>query len=1257
MTATEVQGRILEAGKESGLLAPEVVDSCRSAKREKLSGSPLLKLLMERQGVSRADLDRVLEKFWAQNSGRRATLHREVEDRLIGDLLAASGACSESQVEAALLAREEYERGGEAVRLLSILVDAGAISENRARAALDEVQKNWKFCRHCLSTFKIEGEGAPPCQVCGRPLAQVARTYEIVSLETISSDTEKAATRKPAAPEAPVEPPGVGEALGGVKLLEKVDESGRGVLFRGERASDQAPRAVKVWWPREGIGIEDVLRFESAALAASKLDHPGILKVFDAGEERGIHFAVAEWVEGRTLAKRVEEKGPLPPTEALDLLEATARALDAAHKAGVLHKNVTPRNVFLPQGGGVKLSDFGVAKDYGVSLDTIKGALIGSPDYLAPEQCEGKKADERTDVFSLGAVLYFALTGKKPWEGDSSVTTIVKRLTTDPKPIRDANRSVPKEIARIVERMMARKPEKRFASMAEVLKAIDDLRKAEERRAERKKGAGKRMLVGAAALAAAGAIAWFGWWLWTHRGPGPEYFEELKRAEASAEPDGHAGALQRLAQLHEAEGDADGGASAQAIDRVARAALRKADELAAALDYRSALDLIGKARPHLAGNLAVEFDERRTALEAARTRYEEEARAAWQALERDLAGAGPDEALAKIRDYRARYPHQDFDVFAALQEEKAENAVKQRELLEEAELALKLQPQADVEAAHAKLAEATMRGPLTGRLEEKRHAIERELAFQRYLVEGDRLRDAGEHEAALEVYRRALAEQPGRIEAQARIEKARYRDLVRRAEEAEGARDLVRAVELYKEAERAAQKAGEDLGPVRKQLAEAERKLLTRRDAEQRARLHVEKGDRAAQRGDWTAALGEYIRAQEVGGTYPELEQKIAAARDRAGARGEQRDYEQLEADLKKATKIADRIELCRAFLARYPNGAFAATVRAMLEDLRVQARDDTPAIAAPPGALRPGDRRGEWINPKDGSVMVQVRGGRFRRGTTGEQAKLLSERWGVSADVFRDEGPVREIFVNPFFIDAHETTNADYAIFLQAIRSQAASPHAFCHPEEPPGKDHTPAFWNDERWNRPDLPVVGVDWWDAWAYAKWAGKRLPTEAEWELAARGADARLFPWGDEDLPFLANSAEAWAGRAFRDREDWRKDFAATRPDREKGLTVSAALFPLDRSPFGVRHMGGNVREWVEDAYVIGSYAKGADRNPVERVGTLLKVRGKPQGERHRVLRGGSWFDPLLFCRTASRLGHAPPDERANYIGFRCARDGK
>ncbi|MCS6861887.1 MAG: SUMF1/EgtB/PvdO family nonheme iron enzyme [Abditibacteriales bacterium] len=212
------------------------------------------------------------------------------------------------------------------------------------------------------------------------------------------------------------------------------------------------------------------------------------------------------------------------------------------------------------------------------------------------------------------------------------------------------------------------------------------------------------------------------------------------------------------------------------------------------------------------------------------------------------------------------------------------------------------------------------------------------------------------------------------------------------------------------------------------------------------------------------------------------------------------------------------------------------------------------------------------------------------------------------------DEKPAHKVYLDAYWIDKYEVTNEQYAKFLDHITR--TKDHSKCHPNEPRGKNHTPKFWKDSQLNQPKQPVVGVDWFDAYAYAHWAGKRLPTEAEWEKAARGTDERDYPWGNDWIDELANVD----GDAPRE----------------------VGSFPDGASPYGVMDMAGNVWEWCADWYDF--YRKEAQRNP----------QGPPASPRGmRVLRGGSWHDDMDACRAPYRMG-ATLLLREAYIGFRCAK---
>jgi formylglycine-generating enzyme required for sulfatase activity len=225
--------------------------------------------------------------------------------------------------------------------------------------------------------------------------------------------------------------------------------------------------------------------------------------------------------------------------------------------------------------------------------------------------------------------------------------------------------------------------------------------------------------------------------------------------------------------------------------------------------------------------------------------------------------------------------------------------------------------------------------------------------------------------------------------------------------------------------------------------------------------------------------------------------------------------------------------------------------------------------------------------------------------GKDGAPAMRIAE--GVFTMGDDENAPRREIYTDAFYMDKFEVTAALYARFMKAT-----------------GAARPPEGWEEIDLTRAaQLPVTGVDWHDAQAYCRWAGKRLPTEAEWEKAARGADGRLYPWGDE-----SPSPE-------------RANFANTSPKAYEGGLTAAGAHPAGRSPFGVHDMSGNAAEWVADWFAEG-FPRGDTRNP----------QG-PSSGRSKVIRGGGRFDPAERIAVTRRY-HATPDQRSEDIGFRCAQ---
>jgi formylglycine-generating enzyme required for sulfatase activity len=257
------------------------------------------------------------------------------------------------------------------------------------------------------------------------------------------------------------------------------------------------------------------------------------------------------------------------------------------------------------------------------------------------------------------------------------------------------------------------------------------------------------------------------------------------------------------------------------------------------------------------------------------------------------------------------------------------------------------------------------------------------------------------------------------------------------------------------------------------------------------------------------------------------------------------------------------------------------------------------------------------------------------------------------------DERPARKVFLDEFLIGKTEVTMAQYARFLAWIR-KTGDHGAYCHPGEPAGKDHRPAL--DEPWARAfrwetesppegcaDLPVVLVDWYDAYAYCRWAGGSLPSEAQWEKAASfdpEGKKRRFPWGDTYEPGRAQAADRVAGRPIPDLaawQAWRKEWLAMEPAAQpRERLARAGSFPQGASALGILDLAGNVREWCLDEYAPDAYARGEAKNPVH-------LAAGPEGD-ERVNRGGDWSLFSAWLRTGYR-NYNEPHVRSDAIGFR------
>lgn len=264
--------------------------------------------------------------------------------------------------------------------------------------------------------------------------------------------------------------------LGQFQLIEKIGEGGMGSVYRGVQVSLNRPVAVKLLPESLAKNKSFVERFHREARAAAALNHPNIIQVFDAGEQDGTHYFAMELVDGETVAAKVERNGPMPEPEAVAVAMSVAAALHHAWtKAKLIHRDIKPENLIVTSDGMVKVCDLGLAKSVGQDSNlTVSGTMMGTPHFIAPEQARGEPdVDTRADIYSLGASLYFLLTGKPPFQADSSMAVMYKHVN-DPLPDpRKLNPNLSDGVVRILKKMTAKDPADRYQDMLELYNDLD----------------------------------------------------------------------------------------------------------------------------------------------------------------------------------------------------------------------------------------------------------------------------------------------------------------------------------------------------------------------------------------------------------------------------------------------------------------------------------------------------------------------------------------------------------------------------------------------------------------------------------------------------------------------------------------------------------------------------------------------------------------------------------------------------------------
>jgi serine/threonine protein kinase len=270
-----------------------------------------------------------------------------------------------------------------------------------------------------------------------------------------------------------------GLVVGRYIILDRVGSGSMGRVYRAHHVMMDRVVALKIIAPEIASNDRVVARFQREMKLVGRLDHPNVVRAFDADQLNQVLYIVMEYVAGSSLADRLKKKGPIPAAEMIDYAAQAALGLAHAHDQGIVHRDIKPSNILLNEERRVKILDLGLGvlmeADAAATFATADGIAVGTVDYMSPEQACGREVDGRSDLYGLGCSMYHLMTGKLPFPGDSPIERLGKRISGRHMPVTDYLPDMPSSFVRVLDKLLAHKPHERFATASEAAVALQSL--------------------------------------------------------------------------------------------------------------------------------------------------------------------------------------------------------------------------------------------------------------------------------------------------------------------------------------------------------------------------------------------------------------------------------------------------------------------------------------------------------------------------------------------------------------------------------------------------------------------------------------------------------------------------------------------------------------------------------------------------------------------------------------------------------------